>query len=184
MIYKYTIGASDLMTLNKNYETSDPAKSKGMQRLKIVPAFVMAGMLLANYLTRGYFSLGSATVLGAFFVLWYLYADKMLEYFMKRRVHKLINSPQNKWLTKERTMNLNDDHFIERIEGAESSKIIEMKYADLNRVDITKDAIYLFVDELNSYIMPIRAFSDETEMRNVYDFLKSKMTINDEVQVD
>lgn len=184
MIYKYTIKASDLMTLNNNYSKDEPNKKKSIQRLKLLPVLVVIGMLVANYLTRGYFNLAASSVMGIFLVLWYLYADRMLNFFMERRLNKLMNAPHNKWLTKERTMSLMDDHFVETIEGADSSKTIEMKYFELNRVDMTNDAIYLFIDETNSYIMPIRAFKDKNEMSEVFEYIKSKLTVNEEVPID
>lgn len=180
MEYKYTIGASDLMTLNNTFTPKNPEREKTKQRLKLVPALVIIGMLFANYLTRGYFSPAGASVLGIFFIIWYLYADKMLNYFMTRRVHKLMHSKQNKWLTKERIMHLNEDYFLEEISGADSSKILEMKYEDLNKVEMTENAIYLFIDEVNSYIIPKRAFKDNQEMTKAYEFIKSRSVKTEE----
>ena len=73
---------------------------------------------------------------------------------------KVINDPNNSVLFEERTAKFGEDSLLETI--GENS--VEIFYKDIYKLQLSDQAIYIYLNEKNSDIIPLKAFNSKSEM--------------------
>lgn len=102
------------------------------------------------------------------YILWTIFFPKYFRYSFKKRIEKLLNEGKNSTMFGPQTLSITDKGIFEFSE-MEKSKV-DMKAVE--RVDVTENYIYIYINAVNAYIIPSRAFKTLNEKYELIDLLK------------
>lgn len=176
MNFKYSIIPRDLVNLNY-FSMDEKALKKVKMTMKFLPLFFLIPMALLRYsLNKNGLGLYMAIGYVLIYIAWLIFYDKALTYVTERRVNKLFKVQENKWLLGERTMTLNDERMIETVSDEGSDKLVLNKsYGEIYDVKLSSEAIYTYINNKSAFIIPRRAFTNDDEMKDVFNFISNKV---------
>lgn len=176
MNFKYSIIPRDLVNLNY-FSMDEKALKKVKMTMKFLPLFFLIPMALLRYsLNKNGLGLYMAIGYVLIYIAWLIFYDKALTYVTERRVNKLFKVQENKWLLGERTMTLNDERMIETVSDEGFDKLVLNKsYGEIYDVKLSSEAIYTYINKKSAFIIPRRAFTNDDEMKDVFNFISNKV---------
>lgn len=176
MKFKYNITPRDMVYLNYNI-VGDKHLKRLNANLIMTPVLLIGVIILFQF--RGGLRPSPIFLIAALIglMIWIRYSRTVLDAISIRRLNKVFKNPDNTWLLNERTMTITEDRVVETIDhldGLEEKVLLDMPYEDMFTVDKSTEGIYIFVNDRSAFIIPNRAFKDETEMGNTYQYILNK----------
>lgn len=176
MKFKYNITPRDMVYLNYNI-VGDKHLKRLNANLIMTPVLLIGVIILFQF--RGGLRPSPIFLIAALIglMIWIRYSRTVLDAISIRRLNKVFKNPDNTWLLNERTMTITEDRVVETIDhldGLEEKVLLDMPYEDMFTVDKSTEGIYIFVNDRSAFIIPNRAFKDETEMENTYQYILNK----------
>lgn len=156
--YTYDIVPDDFVALNVYFAENDPVMKKSFQKLRMgATMFVFFGGLIFM-LALNMFTPLAVVVYGVVAALVYIFLPKRFYHSMKKNVERTIRSASSKSICGPKTFTM--DEKTCSLVGEEENSTYE--YSAFSRIEVDREHIYLFLDDVSALILPFRAFADET----------------------
>lgn len=150
---------------------------KQLMSTRIMLAVILGLAAVAIVLITG-FNSASAFSIGLLMV-WLVIMELLLPKFTASQTKATIKRLKKKGkmaYSPKAVMEFYEDYFTEDCEIAKT----EQKYRAIERVSIVENkVVYIHVNNLNAYIVPLSAFESEAECREFLDFIKTKAPVSD-----
>lgn len=160
MEFKFTLSKEDILNLNLYHIEKDAALQKRLNNQRMITVALLALIVVVAIFKQDLNILMRFSVLIIFLIAWALGYKKFFYMMTKRRMMKVINDPNNSVLFEERTAKFGEDSLLETI-GENSMEIF---YKDIYKLQLSEQAIYIYLNEKNSDIIPLKAFNSKSEM--------------------
>jgi hypothetical protein len=102
-------------------------------------------------------------------IFWVGYSKKMILKSMKKRIEKMKKEGRLPY-SNEAILKFDDEGIYEITPDTEN----KTKYSLVEKIAETEKAIYIYVSSLQAYILPLTAFSEETEKLRFLEFINLK----------
>lgn len=160
MEFRFTLSKEDILNLNLYHIEKDAALQKRLNNQRMITVVLLAIIVVVAIFKQDLNILMRFSVLIIFLIAWALGYKKFFYMMTKRRMMKVINDPNNSVLFEERTAKFGEDSLLETI--GENS--VEIFYKDIYKLQLSDQAIYIYLNEKNSDIIPLKAFNSKSEM--------------------
>ena len=139
------------------------------QRITYLISGVMIALLFTVFKVDRNFTIFAYIVAALVGVGGVLIADKMLLRQQERAIDADKNNPERVH-PDENIVRFDEDALHTKAGNDEQ----EFSYADVKRVDMTEDAIYVWMSDTMIMPLPLHAFKSDKEMAEMYDWLTEK----------
>lgn len=161
MKISYDLTKEDYMEFNMHHIF----KTKSIRTTLFIERFVISIMfLLVPFLMKPKGNIPFAII----YVGWLVFFPKYFKGSIKRRLERMLNKEENKSLFGPQQLSITDVGIFE-FDNLEKSKVT-MK--DVERVEVTENYTYIYISDMNAYIIPHRAFKTLSEKNELIDLLK------------
>jgi 5-bromo-4-chloroindolyl phosphate hydrolysis protein len=173
--FNYNIDIDDYLSFNSYCLSNSENGKKSLISYKLVlPALSFIILLLLICLKSDFELIAIEFILFAIMsTLWVIFSKKMQLISLKNNIEKLEKSGKAPY-TKEGTL-IFDEEFIYDINSLSETK---MKYSAVEKIATTEDAIYIFYNAVQAFIVPTRCFCNVNEKQNFIKFIYSKLQTN------
>jgi len=117
--------------------------------------------------------ISEAILLSIISILWIIFAKKIYLSSIKSNIKKLRKHGKLPF-SNEGTL-VFDEEFINDISSLTE---VKTRYSSVEKIGITETAIYIYISAMQAYIVPQTCFKSEEEMKNLLNFLASKINTN------
>lgn len=164
----YSLTQEDYVNFNLCHIESDRAlkKSMGIQRFGIGATFLLMPFIMSA-ITGINFKLFMA-VFGAVSVLWIIFYKAIFKKIMQRGVKKMLKKDKDCFLLGERILEFENGK-IKRITEENEE---EFELSKVLKVIIRIDSIYIYINTIEAYIIPFRAFKTDSEKEMFVKFVR------------
>ncbi|NLY21247.1 MAG: YcxB family protein [Tissierellia bacterium] len=167
MEFRFKLDKDDILALNFYHLEKDAKLQKSLKTQRVFSVVLLVVMLAVSLFSKNVKSIYNYIAIILFLGFWALGYKKFFYWMTKRRMTKFVNDPKNSVLFEDRIMIFGEDSMKESI--GENS--VEIMYHEIYKLELSEDAIYIYVSEKNSDILPLKAFNSQTEMNE----FKSKL---------
>lgn len=102
------------------------------------------------------------------YILWVIYYPRYFVRSTKKRITKMINEGKNENLFGAYSIALTEDGVEQTSKTGESS----VTWGGIERIDETKDHIFIYLSSVSAYVIPIRAFDNEEQKKEFMRILR------------
>ena len=176
MRFKFNIHVTekDYLDYNNFWQFQSPYGKKQIISLRVIFALLFGIAALAT-LIGGDFTIDSiieATIFMVAMAIFQFILPAFLAWSVKRQI-KVLKKKGKMAYTPEATIEFYEEYFIEKT----SERKTETKYTTIERISIVRDkAIYLHVNNVMAYIIPIKSFTSNEQFESFLTFIQSKCT--------
>ncbi|WP_291574454.1 YcxB family protein [Clostridium sp. UBA4548] len=168
MKISYELTKEDYMEFNMHHIF----KTKSIRTTLFIERFVISIMfLLVPFLMKPKGHIPFAIFFMPFAIIyvgWLVFFPKYFKGSIKRRLERMLNKEENKSLFGPQQLSITDVGIFE-FDNLEKSKVT-MK--DVEKVEVTESYTYIYISDMNAYIIPHRAFKTLSEKNELIDLLK------------
>lgn len=174
MKFRFNVNLSDQDYLDYNvfWAIKSPYGKKQILTLRVIIAALFAVIILLS-LYGGSFSVGSFLGVIAYviaFILVQVFLTRFFGWILKREIKKLKKNGKMGYSPLS-VIEFFDNSFIET---AEFNKT-EQSYTAIERISIVDNKmIFIHINNVMSYILPLSCFESEEQYRSFLDFIKTK----------
>lgn len=175
--FNININDEDYLEFNKFYTIYSPYRDKKLDIFRIALCVLLVIGMICSLITN-LASLSIYLLIGmipyiAFLLLLLVFWNKILVFALKMRINNL-KKVGNLPYAKESTMEFFDNKFTEKTSQTKT----EVLYENIERVTVWKNSyIYIHVNTVGAYILPVSSFKDEDEKNEFLEFIKGKCEI-------
>lgn len=108
-------------------------------------------------------------IYGGLYIIWACFYKKYIIWKVKKSIKKKLNEGNNNGVLGEKTFEICEDEIIETSEFSKSSANIR----SVEDIFINEEYIYIYINQMQAYIVPIRAFINEKEKEEFIENMKS-----------
>ena len=167
MEFRFKLNKDDILALNFYHLEKDAKLQKSLKTQRLFSVVLLVVMLAVSLFSKSVKSIYNYIAIILFLGFWAIGYKKFFYWMTKRRMTKFVNDPKNSVLFEDRIMIFGEDSMKESI--GENS--VEIMYHEIYKLELSEDAIYIYVSEKNSDILPLKAFNSQSEMNE----FKSKL---------
>ena len=175
MFYSFNVKLTDedyLLFNDFALKNSDIGKKTDrMSKILIILIMLVAGVNV--FLTRGIdgTSVTTAVILLAIGVLFCLFSKKFNTKFIKAHTRIMLKGKDKKPYTPDSVLEFYDSCFKEISPDNKS----EINYSAIDKISAVKNCyIFLFLDGIRGYVVPVDCFENETQEKEFLDFLSAR----------
>lgn len=176
MRFKFSIHVTekDYLDYNKFWQFQSPYGKKQIISLRVI--FVLLfGIAAIATLIGGDFTIDSIIEAAIFMVAMAIFQfilPAFLAWSVKRQI-KVLKKKGKMAYTPEATIEFYEEYFIAKSPESKT----ETKYTTIERISVVRDkAIYLHVNNVMAYIIPIKSFASNEQFESFLTFIQSKCT--------
>ena len=174
MHFKFHINLNDNDYLNYNtfWIIKSPYGRKQMLSFRIKIAILFAVISFLSLFRRGFSANGWIGIIpyAIVFVLFELLMNPLLRWTLKRTI-KSLKAKGKMGYSPVSEMEFYDESFVEITPDNRT----EQKYSAIERVSVITDkVVYIHVNNVMSYILPLSCFESKEQYNNFLDFVRSK----------
>jgi len=174
MKINYDLTKEDYLEFNMHHIS----KTKSIKTTLFIERFIISIMfILVPFMMKPKNDIPFAIFFMPFIIIyigWIVLFPKYFKGSIKRRLERMLNKEENKSLFGPQQLSITDVGIFE-FDNLEKSKVT-MK--DVERVEVTEDYIYIYISEMNAYIIPHRAFKTLSEKNEIIDLLKKHCKVD------
>lgn len=155
----YELNKKDYIDFNMNHFSISPTLKRTifLQRyiFSIIYLIIPFVLTTVSDIPFGYW----ASIFGITYILWVVFYPR---YFMKtvqRNIEKLMNEGHTKSMLGEHSLTLTDEGVIEKNNSGET----KTNWSSIEKIVQTDEHLYIYIDSIKAYIVPIKAFKGESE---------------------
>lgn len=175
MNYKFnvTLTDKDYLDFNIFWMIKSPYGKKQMTKLRLVliALFVSGGitvMLLGDNSVHTYMSVGGLAII---LLLFQIFMARFMAWSLKCQLKSMKKNGKMAF-TPKATLEFSDDVFIETTPDNKT----EQKYTSVERISIISgNIIYIHINNIMAYLLPMSSFSSAEEFKKFIDFMKTKV---------
>lgn len=176
MKFQFNVNLSDQDYLDYNvfWAIRSPYGKKQVTAYRVVLAFVFLGFIFLSLYGGGFSTVSLVGVIPLVIVgvLAQVFLTRFLGWTLKEYV-KSLEKKGKMGYSPSSVIEFYDDNFVE---SAEFNRT-EQKYSAIERISIVDNkVIYIHVNNIMSYILPISCFESEEQYKSFLDFIKTKST--------
>ena len=179
MNYKFDVNLTDkdYTDFNIFWMLKSPYGKKQMLKSRLILSVIFILAVLYVLITgegilENFVFIGLMVVMLALFQL---FMSRFFAFSLKNQFKTLKKSGKMAY-SPESTMEFYDDIFVEYTEENKN----EHKYTTIERISLVGDKIiYIHINNVMAYLIPISSFNSEEELRSFIDFIKTKAPIVD-----
>lgn len=168
MKINYELTKDDYIQFNMNHIS----KSKTIKRTLFIERYIISIMfLIVPFMLKGRSEATTIFYYAPFiliFALWVIFFPKYFKYSVKRRLLKMLDSGKGSSMFGQQNLSITDYGIFE-FDNMEKSKVT---LKDVEKVEVTADHIYIYINSADAYIIPMRAFKTLSEKNELIDLLK------------
>jgi hypothetical protein len=173
MKINYDLTKEDFIEFNMHHFS----KSKSIKRTLFIERYVISIMfLIIPFIFKGKSTMSLPVYYGSsllLFVGWIVFFPKYFKYSVKKKLERMLNSEENSKMFGPQSLSITDAGISES-EDLEKSKF---SMGDIEKVDVTEKAIYIYISSANAYVIPVRAFKTHSEKHELIDLLKRHLKV-------
>lgn len=170
--FSITVTEEEYCAFNQFWLTRSPYGQKQKRLLYIVPIVAMVFVLMV-YVVGGGFTLSSflnalpfCLMMGLFLLL----VNPLLRLVSKHNIKQLLKNGKQPF-NPSSVMEFYDDHFVEMTPENRT----ERGYMAIDQVSVVENtAVYLHINSLQAYIIPLYAFRSQAEYESFLAFIRQK----------
>ena len=169
--FRYMLNDHDYLEFNKHHLLNAPANKKAWRIMRPIAPIIFSIILLVSVLNGDDLPviIAQLVVYTIASVMWIFVAKPYGMFFMKlsiKRMKKDGKLPYGKdvWLCFE------EDFLIETTTETEA----KMKYTNLERIEVGKNAVYIYISAIQALIIPFYAFESNEQKEALLAFLNGK----------
>lgn len=173
MKLEYNLIKDDYIAFNMHHIETSPTIRKTLLIQQYGVALVF--LVIPYFFSRisGTPMLLSYIVYGAVFLAWILYYPKYFMAVTKRRTLKMIDEGDNSSIYGMQSITLTDKGIEQESNTGES----RTAWHAIERIDETREYIYIYIGTMNAYLVPNRAFDDDAQRAEFLRILREKMNL-------
>lgn len=173
MKLEYNMIKDDYIAFNMHYIETSPTIKRTLLIQQYGVALVF--LIIPYFYSRivGTPMLLSYIVYGAIFLAWILYYPKYFMSITKKRTIKMIDEGDNSSIYGMQRITLTDAGIEQESNTGES----RTSWSGIERIDETKEYIYIYIGTMNAYLVPNRAFEDDKQREEFLRILKEKTNL-------
>ena len=169
MKLEFSITEEDYIKFNiRHLDTSKTYRNSIFKQRYILPIIFLIIPFFLVKISKIHF-LNWMTVYGALFVIWICFYKKYFIWKVKRSIKKRLREGNNNELLGKRTFEICDDEIIETTEYGKGSTNIK----SVEDIFINDEYAFIYINRMQAYIIPLRAFENRQEKDNFIKYLKS-----------
>lgn len=173
MKVEYNLIKDDYIAFNMHHLETSPTVRKTLliQQYGVAVLFLIIPYFFSRI--SGTPMLLSYIVYGAIFLAWILYYPKYFIAVTKRRILKMIDESDNSSIYGMQSITLTDTGVEQESNTGES----KTSWNGIERIDETKEYIYIYIGAMNAYLVPNRAFDDDAQRAEFLRILREKTNL-------
>jgi len=165
----YKLGGK--LTLSDLYEFNKSHSFRSLGRIKIILLLIIVcvGFGVTIYSDIVGVLHGEKTLYNTHFMYFFLFLCIFIIIFLfqvRRNIKKLYET--NAFFSEEKALEISEDRIVE----TSKSTSVELTKEKIYKVCITKKAIYLYISNMQAYIIPYHFFNDACNFEEVKEFVK------------
>ncbi len=103
-------------------------------------------------------------------ILWIVFSKKMFLRSMKKNIGKMKKEGRLPYYS-ESTLKFDEEHLYVITPDME----IKSKYSMIEKIILAEKVIYIYVGSVQAYVLPLTAFSGETQKQEFLNFINAKI---------
>ena len=170
--FNITLDDNDYFEYNKYYILNSPTGRRALLYYRLIMPMISLLIIYIFWIARADFGLIIAEIIGLAIVsvLWIIFTKTIYLKWLRKYIEKVKKSGKLSY-SKENTLIFDDESFIE-IASENESKI---KYSMIERIVETEKYVYVFIGSTQALIIPLTAFSDDSERTQFLEFIETKI---------
>lgn len=173
ILFEFKVNVDDDYLLFNQYQLlNSRAGKRTLLSFNFIVPFVCLAFILIFIVADFDFQLilFEAIMLRILSILWICYSKKIIFKSIKKNIMKMKKEGRLPY-TKEAILKFDDESIHEITPNTES----KTNYSMIEKVSVTEKAIYLFINSVQAYILPVTAFSGEMEKSKFLEFINLKV---------
>ncbi|WP_160319138.1 YcxB family protein [Youngiibacter fragilis] len=177
--FKVTLSDQDYLHFNWYQLSNSAAGKRALLSYRLILPVILYILLFVLFVIDSDFKIifFAAIVVTIMSALWVAFSKKTTFNIMKNdieRIRKEGIQPYNK----DAILRFDDEGIHAIIPNFENKS----KYALIEKIAVTENAIYIFISAIQAYILPVTTFKDEAEKLKFLDFIELKSNVLREIK--
>lgn len=177
-MFKFNVNLTDndYLEYNKFWNFRSHYGKHQLIFMRVILAVVIGIFVLVSFIQKGFSTSTLVSVIPLLILL------TLLEIFLKKYITFTLKSQLNSLKKKGKeayspvsTLEFYDDYLVEITENNKT----EQKYSSIERVSLINGTVYLHVNNMMAYIIPISSFENKMHYDRFVEFIKTKISIID-----
>lgn len=169
MKLEFNITEEDYINFNIHHmDISKTYRRTIFKQRYIVPIIFLIVPFVLDKISKIPFSYWMA-IYGGLYIIWACFYKKYIIWKVKKSIKKKLNEGNNNGVLGEKTFEICEDEIIETSEFSKSSTNIK----SVEDIFINEEYIYIYINHMQAYIVPIRAFINEKGKKEFIENMKS-----------
>lgn len=169
--FEISFDDEDYVQFNQYHLLNSSTGKKTLMYYRFIIPFICLLFVVIFYIAGSDFQLILMEAIAMLIIsgLWIGFSKKTMLKSMKKRILKMRKEGKLPY-SKEVILKFDDACIYEKAANTEN----KMNYSLIERVVVTEKAIYLYYGAIQATILPLTAFSNETEKHQFLDFINGK----------
>ncbi len=172
--FKITLDDDDYLLFNQYHLLNSPTGKKTLRSFRIIIPFICLMIVFIFCIAGSDFQLImiEAIMMTILSLFWIGYSKKIILKSIKKRIIKMKKEGRLNY-SNEAILKFDDESIHEITPYTEN----KTKYSLIEKIVVTEKAIYIYFSSVQAYILPVTAFSEESEKQKFLEFINSKVDI-------
>lgn len=173
--FKFTLSENDYIELITYQNLNDPLRKQLAAFTRFFPSTIFSLMFvlsLIRCLLENFMQPGSIVASAFFFIFavgWFLAYKPFVTISVKWQIESMKRYGKLPFI-KDNLIRFDEDVFVHTTPETES----KAKYTIIERIGKGDSAVYIYVNQLNAYIIPLSVFESEQQLNDFWVFIHSK----------
>ena len=169
--FKVTLSDEDYLHFNWYQLSNSAAGKRALLSYRLILPVILFILLVVLFVIDSDIELilFFAIVVAIMSALWITYSKKTVFNIMKNDIERIRKEGIQPY-SKDAILRFDDEGIHEIIPNFENKS----KYALIEKIAVTENAIYIFISADQAYIIPVNTFTDEAEKIKLLDFIELK----------
>lgn len=169
--FNYTLSDNDYFEYNVFHAFNSPFGKKNalIARFLFPVLFIMIGLILGFLMTDDIATWCFPILFGLVAVYWLIFFKRFMTKQIKKNMNRVKKTGKLPY-HKEITISFEDDLIIQTTQNGEA----KTKYSAIERIAISKNAIYIYINAVQAILIPFTVFPDNKSLEEFLIFFKEK----------
>jgi hypothetical protein len=172
--FKITLSDDDYLLFNQYHLLNSPSGKKYFTTIKFIVPFICFMFLVIFYIAGSDFELilFESILMTIMSICWIGFNKRLIIKSMNKKITKMKKEGKLPY-SNEAILTFDNENIHEITPNSESVT----NYSLIEKIIKTEKAIYIHINTVQAFILPVTAFSDEMEKQNFLEFINRKVDI-------
>ncbi|WP_055669806.1 YcxB family protein [Desnuesiella massiliensis] len=168
MKISYFMTERDFVDLNIYNLKNDPNSRYLTVFLRVLIPIALFALLGIFYFIFKIYTLFSIIIAFAISIIWFVSYPILTQYTFKKMILKKIRQSKNTDINEKIDLIIDDEGITKNCSG----NISKVLWSNIEKVTVTKDHIFIYVNYSSAFIIPIRELKDEIEKEMLIKYIR------------